>query len=208
MPSVSDYDLDSLLAALIAGDAINITGSEDTFRLGSDASCRALHFYSQNPRYWDSTAREAEVNALLQALKQTLPEVATQAAPAEGKKPSWHLVKIRAHRFGGIHLHCDENGAAPPLFEVALDHPLTVIGGFNGAGKSSLLSIIVWGLTGRALRSQDVPRKLEDSVLAERLGEAGEDTAEGEEDIASRTISLPPPVVPLPSAKNLKVLND
>ena len=108
------------------------------------------------------------------------------------------------HRFGGLHRHLGPNGEDPDHFVFDLGKEVTLLSGFNGAGKTALLSAIIWCLTGKALRSQDMPHEVHEP-MAVKWSADGEQTPhepDGRPEIAV------PPVVPLPSADDLVALND
>jgi AAA domain-containing protein len=144
-----------------------------------------------------------EINGLLEALDSELPQTSRATHRAAGACPVWNLRRIEAHRFGGLHRHCGPAGEDPEPFVLEMDKDLTLIGGFNGAGKTALLSSIIWCLTGKALRSQHMPDEVHEPMTVEWIGE--EDGAEHEQVERNFTI---PPIVPIPSASNLEVLGD
>ena len=84
---------------------------------------------------------------------------AKKATETEGNAENkfWTLRRVEAHRFGGLHRHCGLDGEDPEDFVVEVDRDVTLISGFNGAGKTALQNVIIWCLTGRALRSQHMP---------------------------------------------------
>lgn len=63
----------------------------------------------------------------------------------------WTLTQVETENFGGVNAY----GGKP--FSLEIDGESVCIEGYNGHGKTSLASAIVWGLTGQRLRSQDGP---------------------------------------------------
>jgi hypothetical protein len=111
--------------------------------------------------------------------------------------------RIEAHRFGGLHRHCGPQGQDPEPFVLEIDKDLTLISGFNGAGKTALLSSIIWCLTGKALRSQHMPDEVHEPMTVEWAGEGEND----EHERVGHDISIPP-IVPIPSGSDLEALAD
>lgn len=212
MQNISDYDVDSLLAALINGEEVGVGSDGETFSLPKESQRKALQFYSRQKETWQGNVGAREVDDLLKALEEDLPAPELTAPGLDAKnKSNLRLAKIEAHRFGGLHAHCDAEGRAPPIFEFDLDYPLVVIEGFNGAGKSSLLSAITWCLTGQLLRSQDTPKDTIQPMKAVREASVANDQEQDHEDDAansSNEIDLPPPVVPVPTEANLAAMDD
>ena len=101
----------------------------------------------------------------------------------EESKPIWHLRRIEAHRFAGLHRHCAPDGSDPEPFVLELDKDITLISGFNGAGKTALLSAVTWCLTGKALRSQHMPIAIHEPMPVQRTG-PDDEVIEPEEDAA------------------------
>lgn len=209
--SISDLTLETLLEELIADKTVLVSGTGETFRLDNPDSRAALIFYRGHRDYWppERNITEREVEGLLQSLDQVTTISPRRAVPAPQRR-LWHLRMVEAHRFGGLHRHCGTKGEDPPLFKFDVGTDLSLIKGFNGAGKSSLLNAINWGLTGRAFRSQALPAEIHHPVTAERRRVQADDSdVEGtsdENDIAD-TFELPP-VVPMPSDTELAAVED
>ena len=72
---------------------------------------------------------------------------ATQASP----KDVWRLDKIEASGFGGLTL------CGGPSFELRTNARNWCLNGQNGSGKTSIVSAILWALTGQRIREQDGP---------------------------------------------------
>src|SRR5690606_6894426 len=117
--------------------------------------------------------------------------------------PVWTLIRLEAHRFAGLHRHCGFNGEDPESFILSFEKDITLIHGFNGAGKTALLSAIVWCLTAKALRSQQMPVEVHQPMPIER-----EEPGQLMQDETQQSVPALPPVVPLPSGDDLKHLKD
>lgn len=196
--------LEEIVEALSWGRPIALPESTDSFLLAEDARV-AFRFYASRRELWASQKQlsGAEVDQLLHAL-----ETPQAGAPREHanvstlKRPRWRIVQVRVHRFAGLHRHCDATGQAPDIVSLELDRDVTCVWGFNGAGKTALQSAIMWCLTGQAHRSQNKPSSVHQPISVELIQPSDEDPSE----VAS-AIALPP-IVPLPSAEDLVVLQD
>jgi hypothetical protein len=165
--NIADLTLDEMVSRLIAGEVLQISGGEE-FSLPLDDSRAILAFYNQDRRaYWnpdkDTAIQDGEVDRVLAALGN-VPKTAAASVKLTAAPQKWQLVKIAAHRFRGLHRHCAEGGVDPKPFELELSAPATLFRGFNGAGKTSLISAICWCLTGYGYRSQGLPAPLHDCV--------------------------------------------
>ena len=63
----------------------------------------------------------------------------------------WRLIHLEATGFGGL------NMAGGPTFELDINGASWCIEGYNGSGKTSLASLILWALTGYCSREHDGP---------------------------------------------------
>ena len=83
----------------------------------------------------------------------------------------------------------------PKPFVLDLSRHVTLLRGFNGAGKTSLISAVCWCLTGYGHRSQGLPAPLHTPITVQvaSVENSGE---------PSRTFELPP-IVPIPTEKEL-----
>lgn len=168
--NIADMTLDQLVLHLIAGELLHIAGGEE-FSLPLNDSRAILAFYNQDRKaYWnpdkDTSIQDGEVDRVLAAL-DTVPKAIAAPAKAAAVSQKWQLVKIEAHRFRGLHRHCAEGGLDPKLFELELAAPATLFRGFNGAGKTSLVSAVCWCLTGLGHRSQGLPAPLHECVAVQ-----------------------------------------
>ena len=178
------------------------------FRLDTGDKRKAFAFYSRNRDLWRSsrTVQAKEAESLLKALEENLPPDSANPAvgPPRGTtdKPIWNLERVEIHRFGGLHRHVGPKGEDPEHFVVDLDKEITLVSGFNGAGKTALLSAIIWCLTGKALRSQHMPQQVHEP-MAVKWTDDGAQASEGED---IRPEIAVPPVVPIPTAEDLAKL--
>ena len=196
--NIADLTLDDVVSLLISGQTLQVAGGEE-FSLPLADSRAILAFYNRDRRaYWnpdqDTTIREGEIDSVLAALDQTPAQRAAPVAVGNSIR-KWQLVKVEAHRFRGLHRHCAENGADPRPFEFDLSAAATLFRGFNGAGKTSLISAMCWCLTGYGHRSQGLPAPLHDCIAVKVAGASG---AEGNSSVFNI-----PAVVPVPTDKEL-----
>ena len=201
---LENCSLDDVIAALLSGTPIGGRNIEN-FQLPSSDSLKIFAYYTQHRDLWprNRQVQGPEIDGLLKALNSELTQISRTTRRAAGACPVWNLRRVEAHRFGGLHRHCGPTGEDPEPFVLEIDKDLTLISGFNGAGKTALLSSIIWCLTGKALRSQHMPDEVHEPITVEWIGE--EDGAEREQVERNFTI---PPIVPIPSASNLEVLGD
>jgi hypothetical protein len=195
---IADLTLDEVISHLIAGDALSVTGGEE-FSLSLADSRAILAFYNQDRRtYWnpdkDPIIQDGEIDRVLDALDKPPKTVAAVARPPTPVQ-KWRLVKVVAHRFRGLHRHCGAAGGDPHLFELELAGDVSLFRGFNGAGKTSLVSAVCWCLTGYGHRSQGLPSLLHEPIQVQvGAGDGDADTA--------KNFALPV-VVPIPNETEL-----
>ena len=106
----------------------------------------------------------------------------------------WLLVGVTAHRFRGLHRHCDEAGRDPVAFTLDFSRDATLFRGFSGAGKTSRMSAICWCLTGYGHRSQGLPSPLHIPINIQVAGDDDTGTNAGFE---------LPAIVPIPTETEL-----
>lgn len=195
---IADLTLDEVVQHLAAGNALQISGGAD-FSLPLQDSRAVLAFYNQNRQaYWnpdkDTNIQDGEIDRLLDALDKPAKVTAPATRPVS-QQQRWQLVGITARRFRGLHRHCDDEGAEPRPFTLDLSRHATLFRGFNGAGKTSLISAICWCLTGYGHRSQGLPSQLHTPITVQ----VSNNTDSGE---PNTTFELPP-IVPIPTEKEL-----
>lgn len=194
---IADLTLDEVIRYLIAGDALRVSRGVE-FSLPQVDSRTVLAFYNQNRQaYWnpdkDTNILDGEVDRLLESLDK--PVVATPpSARSSTSQKRWQLIGVMAHRFRGLHRHCNDTGGDPVVFTLDLSRDATLFRGFNGAGKTSLISAICWCLTGYGHRSQGLPSPLHIPI---NVQVAGDDNTG-----ASAGFELPP-IVPIPTETEL-----
>lgn len=195
--NIADLTLDEVVQHLAAGNALQVSGGAD-FSLPLQDSRTVLAFYNQNRQaYWnpdkDTNILDGEIDRLLDALDKPAKVTAPATRPAS-QQQRWQLTGITAHRFRGLHRHCDDKGAAPAPFTLDLSRNVTLFRGFNGAGKTSLISAICWCLTGYGHRSQGLPSPLHTPIIVQIPNKnSGE---------PNTTFELPP-IVPIPRENEL-----
>lgn len=201
---LENYSLDEVVRLLTAGVPVH-RANDDAFRLDTDDKRKAFAFYGRNRDLWprNRTVQAKEVEGLLTALEAELPAATARTSRSAGDRPVWHLERVEAHRFGGLHRHLGPNGEDPDDFVLDINKEITLVSGFNGAGKTALLSAVIWCLTGKALRSQHMPDEVHEPMAVEWTADSD---AIGEGD--NRPEIAIPPIVPIPSAENLEKLVD
>ena len=122
---------------------------------------------------------------------------------ATAPKRLWRLRRLEAHRFAGLHRHCGARGEDPEDFALDIERDVTLISGFNGAGKTALQNVIIWCLTGKALRSQHMPDDVHEPMEVCRTAGDSDGEFQGEEP----GFALPP-IVPIPSGAEMEALGD
>ncbi|UGA49019.1 ATP-binding protein (plasmid) [Bradyrhizobium quebecense] len=197
--NIADMTLDEVVSHLIAGEVLHVAGGE-TFSLPLSDSRAVLAFYNQDRRaYWnpdkDTAIQDGEVDRVLAAL-DNVPKALSAPAKAPTDFQKWQLTKIEAHRFRGLHRHCAEGGSDPKPFELELAAPATLFRGFNGAGKTSLVSAVCWCLTGYGYRSQGLPAPLHECISVQVAGAEAEKSGF---DI--------PVIVPIPTEQELAAVD-
>lgn len=201
---LEDYSLDEIVQLLTAGTPVR-RSKGSAFRLDTEDKRKVFAFYGRNRDLWarNKSVQAKEVESVLKALEGQSPTAAQILPRAGGDKPIWHLERVEVHRFGGLHRHLGPNGEDPDPFVFDLDKEVTLVSGFNGAGKTALLSAIIWCLTGKALRSQHMPHEVHEPMAVEWSADTdGAREADSQPEIAV------PPIVPIPSAENLAKLGD
>lgn len=200
-----DCGLEEVVSALLARQPIATTADGPHFLLEDNNSRKILAYYARNRNLWpqNKTVQAGEIEEVLKALVSDPPE--RREARTTGAKPvrQWTLRRVEAHRFAGLHRHCGAKGEDPEPFVLEIERDVTLVSGFNGAGKTALQNAIIWCLTGKALRSQHMPDEIHEPMNAVRTGN-GDDLGNGESDCELAI----PPVVPIPSGADLEALGD
>jgi hypothetical protein len=194
--NIADLTLDEVVARLIAGETLQVSGG-DAFALPADDSRAILSFYNQDRKaYWnpdkDTNIQDGEVDKVLDALDRP-PRVVALPARQSSAIQKWQLIGVEAHRFRGLHRHCEATGKDPQPFELELSASTTLFRGFNGAGKTSLISAVCWCLTGLGHHSQGLPAPLHDVLTVH---------VDGDDEAAPTTFELPA-IVPIPTEQEL-----
>lgn len=101
-----------------------------------------------------ASANESLFNGLTAAWNDDESDPADQKAEAQDVNFSgpWRLVRIEATGFGGLN-------TPDPSFDLEVYGENWCLEGYNGSGKTSLASLILWTLTGYRNREQDGPHK-------------------------------------------------
>lgn len=189
------------LSALLAGQPI-VTSNGEQFVLRNDDSRRILSYYDRHRDLWPraKTVQAAEIEDILKALAGEAPAPRETKGTGAAPQRLWRLRRIEAHRIAGLHRHCSARGEDPEYFALDIERDVTLISGFNGAGKTALQNVIIWCLTGKALRSQHMPDDVHEPMEVYRNGD---DEIQG-----SELGFMLPPIVPIPSGGELEALGD
>ena len=201
---LADCGLEELLSALLTGQPVATPSGAETFVLRNDESRRILFYYARHRDLWlrAKTVHAREIEDILASLAEQAP-APREATTAIAPKRLWRLRRLEAHRFAGLHRHCGEQGEDPEDFVLDIERDLTLISGFNGAGKTALQNVIIWCLTGKALRSQHMPDDVHEPMEVYRTAADSDDESQG-----NKSGFALPPIVPIPSGAELEALGD
>lgn len=200
-----DCGLEDLAFALVAGQPVATPTGGEPFVLRNDDTRRILSHYVRHRDLWPraKAVQAREIEDILKALAGEAPAPKVTKSPATTPKRLWRLIRLEAHRFAGLHRHCGAKGEDPEDFALDFECDITLISGFNGAGKTALQNVIIWCLTGKALRSQHMPDDVHEPMEVYRTAADGEEESHGE----SPGFALPP-IVPIPSDAELEALRE
>ena len=155
------HTVESVCIDLIGGRSIAVGSDDKPHSLDNETSRAVLAWYFKNRTKWAGNVTGPDVEAIVDAAMTKPPSTAETKTPTKQKRRLLTLVKIEAHRFGGLHAYSD--GGRPPenfVFEPA--KPITLIEGWNGSGKTSFLNAVIWCLTGQLLRPQRKPEEADE----------------------------------------------
>ena len=203
--NLMDCGLEELVSALIAGRPVATQPADGPFVLANDDTRRILSYYARHRDLWPraKAVQAREIEEILKALAEDTPSSTQIVNPTTVSRRFWKLRRVEAHRFAGLHRHCGSRGEDPEDFVLDIERDVTLISGFNGAGKTALQNVIIWCLTGKALRSQHMPDDVHEPMEVFRTVDEGE---EGPTDGKHR-LTLPP-IVPIPSDTELETLRE
>jgi len=152
------HTVESVCTDLIGGRAVAVGADGTPHSLDKETSRAVLAWYCKNRAKWAGNVTVIDAAAVVDASKVKPPAVAEMAAAAEQERRSLLLTIVEAHRFGGLHAFSDK-GRAPESFVFEPLKPITLLEGWNGSGKTSVLNAIIWCLTGQLLRPQRKPEE-------------------------------------------------
>ncbi|MFW2440513.1 MAG: hypothetical protein ACN4GR_14215 [Arenicellales bacterium] len=126
-----------------------------SIQLGAAGQRRLFNFLVENDLDAVTYADESIFEGLTAAWEDETADPASteQAVASETASGPWRLSHISASGFGGL------NTPDGPAFELDVGGENWCIEGYNGSGKTSLSSLILWTLTGYRNREQDGPVK-------------------------------------------------
>src|SRR5690606_17062792 len=141
--SLDNSSLEEVVDALL--HSIPIKGADEAekpFVLPTSDSIRSFGFYTSRRDLWryDRMVQSKEIEELLQFMDRAYTPPPRRPTSTRTDVPVWTLIRLEAHRFAGLHRHCGFNGEDPESFILSFEKDITLIHGFNGAGKTALLS--------------------------------------------------------------------
>ncbi len=190
---LSSHTLDSLCAELLSGRAVRLDDGS-TFRLQTQDAVAAFDWYNSNRIKWGRSVAKEDVEAIVGRVGSPPPPPAAPSVVAgASRRRTLFLKSVKARRFGGIHAfgQVDE---PPADFCHDFTEVLTLLEGGNGVGKTSVVSAVMWCLTGYIYRPQRAPEQANQPVPVQGGGAA-----------ARRVMS---PITPLPPREVLEALGD
>ncbi|MBO4224092.1 AAA family ATPase [Bradyrhizobium neotropicale] len=155
------HTVESLCADLISGRPILVGADNESHTLTSESARSVLGWYFLNRAKWGANVSVSDMEAITDAAQKKPQEIPNKDGTSQSAKRSLTLVKVEGHRFGGLHGYND-SGQDPKTFVFEPTKPLTVLEGWNGSGKTSILNAIIWALTGQILRPQRKPEETEE----------------------------------------------
>lgn len=122
-----------------------------SIHLGSPGARRLLHYLLSCDRAKVADAKEELFAGLIAAWQNAPfdPAAAIKPTNAATLNGTWRLVRVESAGFGGLNI------IGGPNFVLVLDGENWSLEGQNGSGKTSLVSAIIWALTGCRCRDQD-----------------------------------------------------
>ena len=190
---LDSHTLESLCKELVSGRGVTIDDKGQVFRISGTDARALLNWYQKNLAKWQGNVMKADVEILIDCLDKPIPALPVSNVASLTRKPRVvRVAKLRAHNFGGIHAY-PESSISAPDFTVTFDPGMTLIEGANGSGKTSILSAMIWALTGYVFRSQRAPERIDELVPIGLVDDLESD--------AKHSIS---PITPFPPATVLK----
>lgn len=112
---------------------------------------RLFHFLLSRDQEKVARADEGLFDDLISAWENTNfdPGIPSDLPPASISNGSWRLIRIETSGFGGL------NQVGGPNFALKLDGENLCLEGQNGSGKTSIVSAVIWAMTGYRCRDQD-----------------------------------------------------
>ncbi|OUS07847.1 hypothetical protein A9Q96_04930 [Rhodobacterales bacterium 52_120_T64] len=151
--------LSEACTCLVSGTALSweATGAykAGSIHLDNAAQRRLFKYLIEQDQDKVSGASESLFDGLTAAWLDVDVDPANDGTNTDGHALSgpWRLKRITATGFGGLNI------SDGPAFELDVNSENWCIEGYNGSGKTSLASIILWTLTGYRNREQDGPFK-------------------------------------------------
>jgi len=152
------HTLETLCTDLICGESIAIGNNGELYTLADTSSRSILNWYRQNRNKWAKNVAAADIEAIVDTTATEPPKLAAIVALRSNKREALSLIKIEAHRFGGLSAYSDA-GDVPKNFVLDVTKPIVLLEGWNGSGKTSIANAAIWCLTGQLLRPQRAPEQ-------------------------------------------------
>lgn len=207
-PALETLTAEQVTGLLSAGQAVQLSDSSE-FRLYEEQQQKALRFFLRNRKGREVLAKAPRMvqRALVEELvgwldqpheAEAIPEV--QSGKSGGM---WSIAEATIKNFGGLQPFCSEAGDDAEPLELDLGASVTVLQGQNGAGKSSLVRAICFGLTGKVPRSNAPPEHWSEVtnqyVFPAGSGAKEEDASEEAGCIDDDEVEADAPAVSLPT---------
>ncbi len=173
--------IDTLFAALLNGSSITVGGGDgEQVLIENNMTKRMLYWYWQHRTVWAGNSKREQAIALVEAAQTQGQNTLIETEEARlGAGRRYTLSRIDAHRFAGVQRFASEKNP-PDRFTYLVERKANLFEGRNGSGKTSLLNLLVWCLTGKLFRSQRPPEAMNAGVdiLRNLIGGEGEEPSE------------------------------
>ena len=147
------YSFTEIVSSLLSGATVSWPGNRtNSCQLETPLSRRLFEFLLTLAPETVAAPDETIFGPLMEALDKGH-DPRDELAGAKDVKPTgpWRLARIETENFGGLNLHDGDP------FVLRLTDTHLSLEGYNGSGKTSLVSAILWALTGYKALKQDAP---------------------------------------------------
>ena len=152
------FTLNEAKIALCTGTSLVWEGSGDykagNIQMGTSGQRRLAKYLLGADQTLVANGDESLFDDIVKVWNDESSDPSADATETEAIQQSgpWRLAHIEAEGFGGL------NTAGGPKFELDVGGENWCLEGYNGAGKTSLASLVLWTLTGLRNREQFGPR--------------------------------------------------